>query len=248
MIEPMQHFLDRCHAQVRRFGRPFEQQNRYTEYTRGGDLAVGGRPSAVLGDDDVDGMVTQQRVFGLFAERSTPLNVVGMRYRESRLDRIHAADQVAVLGSGGKAVDLLTPQREKYVPWLTAQGANRVGRARHPSPSVARNLAPGRATQGKQRRVGLGGCADRMGGDRRRVGMSCIDQGVDAVLAQVARETIDSAEATPSHRYRLNQGYRRAAGERQGHRDVVSVREPQSKLTRLCCAAENQDMPAHVTH
>lgn len=248
MIEPNHRFVDRCHTPACQFGRPFEQQNRYTEHACRGNLAVGSGSATVLGDDDVDGMATQQRTFGLLAERSTPLNVVSMRYRKSRFDRIHAANEVAVLGGLGKAVDLLTPEREKRVKWLRPQSANRVGRALHLGPSVTRNLTPRRATQSKQGRVGLRGCADRMSGDRRSVGMGRIDQRADAVLAQIVRKTIDAAEAAPSHRYRLNQRCRRASGERQGRRDVVPVRELQGKLSCLRSATENQDMSGHATH
>lgn len=248
MIEPGHRCVDRCHAPTRRFGRPFEQQNPYSEPARRGDLAIGRRTAAVFGDDDIDGVLAQQRTIGLFAERSASLNVSRLRHRESRFDWIHAANEVPVLRRLGEPGDLLAAKREKYIPWLMPQRAYRIARARHLGPRVTGNLPPGRTTQREQRRAGLRGCADRVCGDRRSVRMGRIDQCVDAMFTQIVRETVDSAESAPAHRYRLGQGRRGAAGERQCRRDVVTVRDPQGKLSRLRRAPENQDMSAHATH
>ena len=248
MIEPRNRFVDCRRALACQVGRPSEQQHRYAEHTRGRDLAVSGRAAAVLGDADIDGVLAQQCTVRLFAERAACLNVVCMRNREPRFDGIHAANEVPVLGGLGEVSDFLAAKCEKYLPRLNPQRANRVFCALHLGPSIAGDLTPGRSAQGEQRSIGMRRCADRMSGDRCRVRMGRIDQCVDLVFAQIAREAVDPAETAPTHRYRLSQRRRGAASERQGRGNVVARREMQGELPGLRRAPENQDMSTHATH
>ena len=73
--------------------------------------------------------------------------------------------------------------------------------------------------------------------------MRRVDQGIDAFLAQVARQSFDAAEAANPHFARLRQRRGRAPGQRQGDAQVATLSQPLGQLPRVACAAENEHVP-----
>ena len=245
-MQPRNRRIDIGYCVAARLGRPPDQQHRDAQTSRRGDLAVGRRTSAVLRHHRLDGVPGEQRPLLGFAEGSALLDVSRMRDRQRRLNRIHAANEVVMLGSRGKGCDLLPAQGEKYAPGRDAQTLHGVLRIENLGPSISGNGGPGRPAKRNHRRLGLPGGADRMRRDRRRVGMSGVDQGVHRLVAQVACEAGDSAEAAAADGHGLRQGRDRAAGQRQGHGNIGARRQLLCELPRLRRTAKNQDMPSHV--
>ncbi len=248
MIEPRNRLADRRRALRRRSVRPPQQQHRYAEAACGGDLAVGGRATAVLGDNDVDGVREQQGAIIVLAERAASPEVSRVGHGERRVDGFDAANEISVLRSPGKRRNFLPAKREKHVLRLGPEVRYRILGALNLDPSVAGYRAPWRAPQGKHRRVGQRGGGDRVCGDLLRIRMRRIDQYTDLVLPQMARQPVDPSESAAAHRHGLGQGSRRAARERQGRGDVMASRETFSELPGLRRPSENQDMSTHVTY
>jgi hypothetical protein len=246
MIKPHHRLTDGCdrgHIQRRR---PPQQNDRQAEPSRCNDFAVSRFAAAVLRDDDVDLMLTQQLAFPFFVKGSAFKNVTRVRYLKWRIHRIDAANQVTVLGRRSKGRDLLTADGEKYMAGLSSQGTRRLLHVMDLGPSIAGHGAPRRATQRKEGRVGLRGGTLRMSRYRRCIRMRGIDQCVDLMGAQVVYETGCSAEAARSYRHPLRQWRRSAAGQGQRYRPIVTKRELLAEQSRLRRTAQNEDVFSHV--
>ena len=246
MIEPGNRFAHVGCPAASEVRRPPDQQHRNTEGSRRGDLAVRCVASAVLRHHYLDGVPGKQRPLLLFAEGSALLDVSRMRDRERRLNRIDAAYEVVMLGSRGKGRDLLPPQSQKYAPRSHAERTHGFAGVEYIGPSISGNGTPGRPAQRNQRRIRLQCGVCRMSRHRRRVGMSCVDQGVNPLVAQVLCEAGSPAEPAAPYGHGLRQRRDRAAGQRQGHGNIGAQRKPLCELPRLRRTAQNQDMPSHV--
>ena len=246
MIKPSHRCIDGCNRGHIQGRRPPQQNDRQAERSRRSDFAVRRYTAAVLRDDDVDLMLSQQFALPIFAEGSALKNVTRMRYLEWRIHRIDAANEVTVLGCRSKGRDLLTAHGEKHPAGLDSQGTRRLLGVMHIGPLIAGDGAPRRPAQGKKGRVGLRGGTLRMSRHRRGIGMRGIDQRVDLIVAQVLYEACRSAETARSHRHGLRQWRGSATGERQSNRPIVTNRELLAEQSRLRRAAQNEDVLFHV--
>jgi hypothetical protein len=246
MIKPRQRLVDGCgHGNVHGRRSP-QQYDREAERSRRSDFAVRRYTAAVLRDDDVDLMFAQQFAFPFFAEGSAFKDVARVRYRERRVHRIDAADQVTVLGRRSKGRDLLTADGEKHTARLGPQGPRRLVGVMHIGPSIAGDGAPRRPTQGKERCEGLRGGTLRMSRHRRGKGVRGVDQRVDLALAQVPYEPRRAAKTARSYRDGLRQWRGGAPGQGQSNRPIVAERELLAEQSRLRRTAQNEDVCFHV--
>ena len=71
--------------------------------------------------------------------------------------------------------------------------------------------------------------------------MGRVDQEVDRLRMEPASEACRAAEAADPHRNRLRRRCGGAAGERQRHREIGTLREALRQEPRLRGAAENED-------
>src|SRR5258707_15254909 len=145
-----------------------------------------------------------------------------------------------------KVRDLLSDHGEEHIPGLDAERTHGLEHIENFGPSIIGDGAPWRPAQHNHRGVRLRGGAERMSRDRRRVRMSCIDQYVDGVVAQVLRESGDPAETAAPYGYCLSRRRGGAAGQRQGHRDIGTGREVLPELSRLRPASRDEDGVFHV--
>lgn len=221
-------------------GRTLQQHDANSERASGGNLAVSRIPPAVFRDHHVDTIRQQQFTIVRFAERAAGQYVACMRHIERRVDRIHRSHNIVMLRLTRERGDLLPPHCEKHTLRLGAQCLCRSFSIDHVSPSIARQGLPGRTTQRQQWRIGLLGRLDGVRRDRIRKGMRGIDQGVDAVIAQIRGESRCSAKAATSRRHGLCERRCRATGERQRHAQIVASSEAGRELSRLGRTAENQ--------
>jgi precorrin-3B C17-methyltransferase len=224
--------------------RPAQQDDRQRQRPRRGDLAVGGRTAAVLGDDNVDAVFGEQRAFVLFGERAAGGDVDRVRHAERRLNRVDAADEVVVLRRGPEWRNFLASEGQKDAARCGAKGLDGVRHLVYLDPAISRNRHPAGPAHGHQRDAGPrrgGGC---VGGNRRRVGMRRIDESVYFLVAEVVREPFGAAEAAGPDRHGLGRRLGGAPGERERHVETGARRKACRELPRLRRAAENED--AHV--
>ena len=246
MIKPRHGLID-CHD--RRHGRIRRSPKQHHRNTQGAgrrDLAVSCLSAAVLCYDHIDRMRPQQRQFHSFIEGAALLNVECVRNRQRRFDRIDAADQVVVLRRRSKCRELLPSEREEYISRLRTQTPDGPFRALDFNPPIALNGCPRRTPQGEYGNTQLTRCAESVSGNRRRVGMSGIDQGEHVLVLQIPSESRGPAETTPPHGHGLCRGRSRAAGHRQGAADVRASGETLAQQSRFGGASKNQDVISHV--
>jgi len=109
------------------------------------------------------------------------------------------------------------------------------------NPSVARHGAPRRPAQHHKRH----GCfARRAGGVLRndaRVGVRGIDQGIDAFLGKMIRQTLGAAETANADRHGMRNRRGRAAGKRQRHVKAGARSEPFRQVPGFRRPAEDEN-------
>lgn len=245
MIEPGNSFTNRCHARTIRNDRSPEQQYRDSERSGCRNLAVGRPSPAVLCHYNVDRERLEQRPIVTLGEGAPGKNVVRLRHRERRLDRIDTADEVLVLWGGGKRSQLLPSDRQKDPAGVLTQRTNRILRIGYLDPDIAIHGGPWWPANSENRRVRLRSGLRSIRGNRFGIRMCGIDQEIDALGAKIRCKAVSTPEAAPADRDGLSGGRRRSAGKRH-HDHELTVGERESKLASLRGPSKNQYVRAHV--
>jgi hypothetical protein len=222
-----------------------QQDDGKAEHSCRRDLAVGRSPTAVLGNDHVDGVCDQQcPIIGL-GEWTTAGDIGSVRYGERRINRFDAAHEIVVLRRLREGADLGLAERNKNTARRFAECFHCRRGIRHLDPAVARERRPGRTPKREQRDAC--GCCRRgcISRDDRSVRMRRVDEGIDAFGGEILRKPLGAAESADSHRRALRGGRRGAARERDRYGHVRAFAETLRQASRLRGAAENEDAP-HV--
>jgi hypothetical protein len=245
MIEPAHCVLDG--ADARHIGqlRAPQQDDGQAEHSRSRDLTVGRRPAAILGHDNVDGMCNQQCPIVGFGEWTAAGEIGGVRYRERRIDRFDAADEIVVLRRSREDSDLGLAEREKNTARRFAERLHGRRCIRHLDPAVAGERCPGRAAEREQ--WDACGCRRRgcIGRNDRGVRMRRVDESIDAFGCKISRKALGAAESADAHRHTLRGRRRGAPRERDRYGHVRACAETLRQPSRLRGTAENEDAP-HV--
>ena len=72
--------------------------------------------------------------------------------------------------------------------------------------------------------------------------MGCVDEEIEALLGENAREPLGAAEAACAQLARKGRGLRRSAGERQGHVVARIALKRAGEVGGLAAAAENEKL------
>ena len=244
MIEPGDRILDRLDGGYRRQHRPTQHDNPKAERARRRDLAVGSRAAAVLGYHDLDAMRAEKRAIISLAEGTARGDIDSMRDRERRIDGIDAAHQIMMLRRADKRRQLFATKGKKNAMRPAAEALHRLAHISDLGPAVTGDRLPWPASQ-RQHWHGRGfGGPQGIGGNHGGIGMSRIDERVDAFGAQIGCKPIRAAEAADPHRHGVGDGCRRAAGERHHHRKIGTSGQAFRQAPRFCRAAKNEN--AHV--
>jgi hypothetical protein len=246
MIKPSNRRTDSCHRGHSQFRRSPQQHHGNAQLARRSDLAVGRAAAAVLHDDYLNRMREEQRSLLFFFKRASREDVARIWYRERRFHGIDTSNQIMVLRRRGKVRDLLSTHGEEHILGLDAQRVNGLACIEHFGPSITGDRLPWRPAQRNHRGTRLQSGAECVGRNRRRIRMSRINQRLDLVVEQILREAGDPAEPTAAHGNRLNQGRGGAARQRQGYRDVGTVRKVLPELSGLGRPPKNEDVFSHV--
>jgi len=245
MIEPVESVLDRFDRRHQRQYRAAQHDHRQAEGAGRGDLSIARLPAAVFCDDDLDAVLLEQRALVAFKERTSPDDIRGVGNCERRIDRIDAADEIMMLRRAHQRSELLAAERNKDPARRASDARGRIRDIAGFDPTIAIAADPWRAAQRQVRSMRALCRASGIVGNRRSIGMGCIDQRGDSFVRQIISKTLNTAKSADAHRHRLRRGRSCAAREREGHGKVGAGGELCCKLACLRRAAENQDA-SHV--
>ena len=241
MIEPHDRVVYRPDRGRHGYRRTAQHDDRDTERTGGGDLAVARRAAAVLGDNDIDGMIEEQRAVIPFAERAAPPHIGRVRQQQGRIDRIDAADQIIVLRRRYEWRKPVAPKRDKDAARPFSQYADRLAGIGRLVPAVATNGEPWRPAQ---RDEGNAGCAGGGGGVYRydpRIRMRCVDHRIDPLFDEIMRKPGGAAETAAADRHWQQHRRSGPAGERQYDLKIGALGQALGQAARFGGAAEDKD-------
>ena len=120
----------------RRVGGAVDEDDRQPEGAGGGELGVGGGAAAVLGDEDLDGVVAEESLFVGLGEGAAG-GEDGGAGEGVRVRGLDAAQEVAVLRGGAEGGDLLAADGEEDALRGRAEGAGGGGHVGDAGPAVA---------------------------------------------------------------------------------------------------------------
>lgn len=241
MIDRRQRLLDRFDRSDSRRRSAADHENVDAERARRLDLRIGGASAAVLGDDGVDTMASEQRQFGIKGEWAAVEDEDGIVERERWRHGIDAADQIEMLRRRLSRMRPLSAGRQKDAARRGSKCADSFGDSRDMRPPIAGLFAPERAAQRDGRNAGLFGSLGSIGGNSGGIGMRGIHEQVKFSVTQKARKSVRTAETANSDRNRLFGRFFGSPRERQ--QDIETGALPQSlrQQARLACAAEYQN-------
>ncbi len=205
------------------------------------DLRIGGAATAVLGDDDIDMMPTQQGQFAFQRERTTIEDIIDICERKRRLDGIDAANEIVMLCCCFGIMRTLPARCQEDLAGGGAKRLNGRRNAPHVPPMIARQALPFGTTQsdrGHASGLGSTGGIDR---DALGEGMRGVDQQIISAPLQEIGQRRSAAETTDSNRNRLRSRFFRTPGQRQKNIAIVTRRERFGQQARLARAAKDQN-------
>ena len=190
-------------------------------------------------------MRDEQRPVVFFGKRTARQNVGRIGYGKRRLDRIDAADDIAVLRGGLETGDFLPSERQEYLSRRLAERGDGFAGVIHHRPAVAFDRFPGRAAQRQRGDAGKPGSLGRIGRNLRRIGMRRVDQQVDSFVSQISGQAFRTAKTAAAHRHALRDRAFGAAGKRQGEVAVATLRQVLGEFPCFRGTAEDQDSVGH---
>jgi hypothetical protein len=238
MIEPGNSLGNCCNRRTIGHGRSFEHEYRHSECSRGRNLAVSRLATAVLCNDRVDGKRLEQLPVVRLGEGPALEEVMGVRNIQGRIDGIHTANEIVMLWSGAEWRQLLPTDREENPSRALTQRANGTFRISNIDPLIAIYLGPRWPAHSENWRAGSR-CRDRgIRGNRCGIGMSRIDQKIDALCPQIFNEPIGAPEPATTHGNVL--GSRRSGSAGKGDsRGERAIRERSRKLASLSSSPQD---------
>jgi hypothetical protein len=186
-------------------------------------------------------MCNQQCSIVGFGERTAAGEIGGVRYRERRINRFDATDEIVVLRRSREDYDLGLAEREKDTARGLAERLHGRRGIRHLDPAVVGERRPGRAAEREQRDA----CGDRrrgcIGRNDRGVRMRRVDESIDAFGCEISRKALGAAESADAHRHPLRGRRGGAPRERDRYGHVRACAEALRQPSRLRGTAENKD-------
>lgn len=220
--------------------RPVDHDDRQSEHARGFEFRSGSLAAGVLGDDERDRVLSQQREIAIERKWTPRLHGCCVRQRQWLGGRVHETKQVVVLRTGRKRSEVLPADREKDALSIFGERCHGGGDIAHLTPVVAGYGRPCRALERDMQHAALGAGEDGVAAHLGREGMRGVDQVRDALALEIVDEPRDAAETTNPRRKGLQGTPSRAPGIGVHPRDVGS-RDGAGELARLRRPAQQED-------
>lgn len=193
-MKPCQRHFDRCDQRTLGQGGPVDQNDRQPSLSGGDQFGFGPRAPGILGHDNVDAMLAQQRKILCDQKRSPRDKCCGVWQGQGFGRGIDKAQQVMVLRLIGELRDMLAPYCQKHPLRRASQQRSRRRNIRDVAPVIARPGAPCRAFQRGQRcacgRTGGDGIAADLGGK----GMGGVDHTANSAVLKIPRQPLGPAK------------------------------------------------------
>lgn len=204
------------------------------------DLRIGGA-AAVLRDDDVDMVLSQQGALAFQRERAAIKHIVGIDKRRRRIDGIDATDEIEMLRRRFGVMRALPARRQEDMARGGAERCDGSRNALHILPSIARLTVPFGAPQSDRSDRGGFGSDGGVGGNSFGERVRGVDQKIISTGLQKIGERHSTAETADTNRNRLSSRFFGAAGQRQENIAIITRRERFGDQARFAGAAENED-------
>lgn len=190
------------HDPSRRNRRPVDHQHRQPKRAGCSDLRNRTLAAGILGDDNLDPMLSHQGCIARHVERPARHHHVSLEGQGAgRL--IHQTKQVAVLRLGREGVDMLAAYRQEHPLRRSGQCGDSGLDIRDMRPAVALARDPGRALQSDERSPSCTAGGDGVAAHLRGKRMRGVDHMGDLLGLKIGAKPIHPAEATQPHVDRL---------------------------------------------
>lgn len=243
MSKPSAGFLDGRDRRCLRQRRPAQHDHWKGKLPRRRNLPVCRAAPAVLGNDDGDSIALEECAFVRLVKRATCGEIRRMRDSKRRIDGVHTAHEIMVLGRADEWSELLAAECKEHPARLASKGPHCRHDVRHVDPMVTCSRSPRQPTQRQHGSARLLCRVCRIGGDRGGIWMGCIDQRVDPLGSEVMGKSLRTAEAADPYRDRLRRGRCGTPRKRQGHIKIGPTGEFGCEAPCFRSAAEYQDPP-----
>ncbi len=202
MRQPVQNLCDTRKLGPLRQNRAVDHQHGQAQGTRHVQLGPRARAACVFGHNQLRAVAQHQRAVLRFGKWSTGNDNFGIRQGQA-FGVVYKAQQVMVLGLGGKVFKMHTTNGEEHALGVAGQRVDGRCNVRDVMPGVAGLQRPRRAGQSGQRRLRCPTRLNRVPAHlgRKRVGR--IHNMGNGVFADVLGQTFRTAEASNAHWQRL---------------------------------------------
>ena len=221
--------------------RALHEDHRQSKPARRFQLGHRCRAAAVLGDQDVDVMVTHQTFFLVDRKGTTRLDKGGVGQPMIGSGSFDRPREVGMLGCAGERAELKTTNGQEHAQRGCAERSRRRRHALHLDPAVARQRLPRRARDLDEPAIRPFRGRPSVAGDLHGKWVRRVDQYIDPLSTNVVDQTVDAAKATDPRRDRGHDGRRGAAGERYCRIDFAAASQRGHQGSRLARTAEDQN-------
>lgn len=214
-----------------------------------GDQFRAGRIAAgILGDQDVDAMLGEERPFAVEGEGASFRHDQAVQRPQLLRWRLYATQDVAMLRRGQKGREIVLADGEKDAATFGANGVGRRLHDRYVDPTIAVVGGPGRPSEGEHRDAGFGRRLDRVGGHLRGEWMGCVDDEVDLSAFEVKLKAVDATEPAGPCLGRWQYGGSRTAGDGIGDFEPRVIGQGAAEREPLAGTTEYEDATARRCH
>lgn len=241
MIDQPQRFLDRLGCGDVAILVAIDENHGQTKGAGRGDLGIGRLAAAVLGDDHIDLVSSQQRGFGFDGEGAAGEEILDRGRGQEWGDRVDAANEIVMLRGGIEVMGLLPTDREEDATGFRAKCCDGFLDRGDGRPAVAFDGVPANSFEPDQRRFGMIRRTFGIGGNLPGERMRRVDQQVYSIGCKVVGQSFRAAEAAGTDGNRLGCRIDRAAGERQGYVEIGARGKPARQFACVPRAAQYED-------
>ncbi len=203
LAQPGHDVLDASCDRARWDQRAVDHQDRKAKGAGGGDLGDGTFAASVLGDNDVNLMVTQQRGVARHIERPARHDRLSLGKGQGAGRRIDQPQKVVMLRLDRKGLKVLATDGQKDALWRAGKGCSGGEDVGDMGPAVTLARHPRRALQRDQGRAGCRAGGDGIGAHLRGEGVGGVDHMGDRLIRKVGPQPFNPAKATHAHVDRL---------------------------------------------
>jgi len=238
-LNPSQRLLDVVEYCPPADRRGLDHDDWQPEAARGFELGLCRAAARILAHEDLNGVASHQVDLLGNGERSLrqqDFSELRENLGRGRINRSHEE----MVGKATKRSELQASDGEKDPLRGRSQGRGCARGVTNLDPNVAGLRSPRRPRKQRERNARAGASGHCVLRHLRREGMGRIHDRIDALLPQITRQTLASAEAANSRREHRYGGVSRSARKRQGCPDPRMSRQAASQAVSLGGAAQQE--------